>query len=39
MMVSRIVEQQQAICAVLAEDRKHRYKTLTDNEFSTWKLL
>ena len=34
MMVSRIVEQQQAICAVLAEDRKHRYKIPTDNKFS-----
>ena len=30
MMVSRIAEQQQAICAVLAEDRKHRYKMSTD---------
>ena len=27
-MVSRILFQQQAICAVLAEDRKHRYKML-----------
>ena len=35
MMVARIVEQQQAICAVLAEDRKHRYKMPTDTEFST----
>ena len=38
-MVSRIVEQQQAICAVLAEDRKHRYKMPTDNEFSTLKAI
>ena len=39
MMVSRIVEQQQAICAVLAEDRKHRYKMPTDNEFSTLEAI
>ena len=29
------MEQQQTICAVLAEDHKHRYKMPTDNEFST----
>ena len=39
MMVSRIVEQQQAICAVLAEDHKHRYKMPTDNEFSTLEAI
>ena len=33
-MVSRIVEQQQAGSAVLAEDRKNRYRMPTDAEFS-----
>ena len=39
MMVSRILEQQQAICAVLAEDCKHRYKMPTDTEFSTLEVV
>ena len=33
-MVSRIVEQQQAISAVLAEDRKNWYRMPSDSEFS-----
>ena len=33
-MVSRIVEQQQAICAVLAEDRKNWYRMPSDTEFA-----
>ena len=33
-MVSRIVEQQQAVSAVLAEDRKNWYRMPTDAEFS-----
>ena len=39
MMVSRIVEQQQTICAVLAEDHKHHYKMPTDTEFSTLEVI
>ena len=39
MMVARIVEQQQAICAVLAEDRKRRYKRPTDTELSTLEAI
>ena len=34
-MVARIVEQQQAVSAVLAEDRKNWYRMPTDAEFST----
>ena len=34
-MIARILEQQQAICAVLAEDRKNWHRMPTDNEFST----
>lgn len=34
-MIARIVEQQQAICAVLLDDRKDRYRMPTDAEFST----
>ena len=34
-MVVRIVEQQQAICAVLAEDCKEHYTMPRDTEFST----
>ena len=33
-MVSRVLEQQQAICAVLAKARKNRHKMPTDSEFS-----
>ena len=33
-MVSRIIEQQQAVIAVLAEDRKNWYRMTTDTEFS-----
>ena len=39
MMVSRIMEQQQAICAVLAEDCKHCYMIPTDKEFSTLEAI
>ena len=38
-MVSRIVEQQQAICAVLAEDRKDWHRMPSENEFSTLESL
>ena len=38
-MVSRKLEQQQVICAVLAEDRKHRYKKPTDSKFSTLEAI
>ena len=34
-MMSRILEQQQAICRVLAEDRKYWCRMPNDNEFST----
>ena len=34
-MIARNLEQQQAICAVLAEDRKNWYRMPTDSEFST----
>lgn len=34
-MVSRIIEQQQAICAVLASDRKNWHKMPSDSEFAT----
>ena len=33
-MVSRVVEQQQSICAVLAGDRKNWHRMLPANEFS-----
>ena len=38
-MVSRIIEQQQAICAVLASDRKHWHKMPSDAEFATLEAL
>ena len=34
-MVSRIIEQQQAMCAVLASDHKHWHKMPSDAEFAT----
>ena len=34
-MIARILEQQQAISSVLAEDRKNWHKMPTDAEFST----
>ena len=34
-MIERILEQQQAIAAVLAEDRKYRHKMPTESEFTT----
>ena len=34
-MIARLIEQQQAICAVLVEDRKNRYRMPSDSEFST----
>ena len=39
MVVARIVEQQQAICAVFAEDCKHCYKMPTDTEYSTLEAI
>ena len=39
-MISRILEQQQqAICGVLAEDRKYWCRMPTDNEFSTMESI
>ena len=38
-MVSRIVEQQQAICAVLVEDRMDWHRMPSENEFSTLESL
>ena len=38
-MVSRIVEQQQAICAVLAEDRKDWHRMPSESEFTTLESL
>jgi len=38
-MVSRILEQQQAISPVLAEDCKHRHKMPTASEFSTLEAI
>ena len=35
---SRIVEQQQVICAVLAEDRKDWHRKPSENEFLLWSL-
>ena len=34
-MIARNLEQQQAICAVLAEDRKNWHRMPTDSKFST----
>ena len=38
-MVSRIIEQQQAISSVLADDRKNWHKMPTDAEFSTMETI
>ena len=38
-MMARIIEQQQAISAVLAEDRKNWYRMPTDAEFSTLEVV
>ena len=38
-MIARILERQQAICAVLAEDRKHWHDMPSDHEFSTFKVV
>ena len=38
-MVSRVLEQQQAICAVLAEDHKNWHKMPTDSKFSTLEAI
>ena len=38
-MVYRIVEQQQALSSVLAEDRKNWYKMPTDMEFSVLETI
>ena len=38
-MISHIIEQQQAISAVLAEDRKNWHKLLTDEEFKVVEAL
>ena len=34
-MIARMLEQQQALCAVLAEDRKKWHRMPSDSEFST----
>ena len=34
-MIARLIEQHQAICAVLVEDRKNWYRMPSDSEFST----
>ena len=34
-MIARILEQQQALCAVLAEDRRNWHRMPSDSEFST----
>jgi len=38
-MVSRVLEQQQAICAVVAEDHKNRHKMPTNSEFLTLEAI
>ena len=38
-MVSRIIEQQQAVCAVLVDDRKNWSKMLTDQELNTIEVV
>jgi len=38
-MIARILEQQQAICAVLADDRKHWHLMPSDGEFTTLEIV
>lgn len=38
-MVARIIEQQQAICTVLLEDSKDRYRMPSDSEFSVMEAI
>ena len=38
-MLARILEQQQAICAVLAEDRKNWHRMPSDHEFTTLEAM
>ena len=38
-MICRIIEQQQAICGVLADERKNWYRMLSDANFSTLEAL
>lgn len=38
-MICRIIEQQQAICAVLADERKNWYRMPSDNDFSTLEAI
>ena len=38
-MMSRIIEQQQTICGVLAEDRKYWCRMPNDNEFLTMESI
>jgi len=38
-MVLRIIEQQQAVCAVLVDDRKNWSKMLTNQELNTTKVV
>ena len=38
-MLARIMEQQQAICAVLAEDRKNWHRMPSDHDFTTLEAM
>ena len=38
-MIARILEQQQAICAVLADDRKNWHRMPSDREFTTLEIV
>ena len=38
-MIARILEQQQAICAVLADDKKNWYRMPSDREFTTLEIV
>jgi len=38
-MIARTLEQQQAICAVLADDRKHWHLLPSDREFTTPEIV
>ena len=39
MMITRIVEQQETICAVLVEDHKYCHKTFTDTDISNLEAI
>ena len=38
-MIARILEQQQAICVVLADDRKNLHRMPSDHEFTTLEIV